>query len=79
MRSKRTLSCFIFGGGFKFSKLDFTNKIIMAFFRVKLSLTKNKTPDERGMLAAYSKPIDCTRKENIKGIVEYVQSLSGNK
>jgi menaquinone-dependent protoporphyrinogen IX oxidase len=75
---QENLELFYLRGGFKFSKLDFANKIIMALFRVKLIITKNKTPDERGMLAAYSKPIDCTRKENIKGIIEYVKSLSGN-
>ena len=51
---QKNIKLFYLRGGFKFSKLDFTNKIIMAIFRVKLSLTRNRTPDERGMLAAYS-------------------------
>jgi menaquinone-dependent protoporphyrinogen IX oxidase len=75
LEQQKNLKLFYLRGGFCFEKLDFTNKIVMALFRVRLSLKKSKTPDERGMLAAYSRPIDCTRKENIKAIVEYVQSL----
>ena len=75
VEQQKNLKLFYLRGGFCFDKLDFTNKIVMALFRVRLSLKKNKTPDEKGMLAAYSRPIDCTRKENIKAIVEYAQSL----
>lgn len=72
---QKNIKLFYLRGGFCFDKLDFTNKIVMTLFRVRLSLKKNRTPDEKGMLAAYSSPIDCTRKENIKAIVEYAQSL----
>ena len=75
VEQQKNLKLFYLRGGFCFDKLDFTNKIVMTLFRVRLSLKKSKTPDERGMLAAYSRPIDCTRKENIKAIVEYAQSL----
>jgi len=72
---QKNLKLYYLRGGFKFSKLDFTNKIIMTLFRARLSIKKKKTPDEKGMLAAYSKPIDCTKKENIKEIIEYAKSL----
>ena len=75
VEQQKNLKLFYLRGGFCFDKLDFTNKIVMSLFRVRLSLKKNKTPDEKGMLAAYSRPIDCTKKENIKAIVEYAQSL----
>jgi menaquinone-dependent protoporphyrinogen IX oxidase len=75
---QKNLRLFYLRGGFKFSKLDFPNKVIMVLFRVKLSMTKNKTPDEKGMLAAYSRPIDCTKKENIKSLIEYARSLTGD-
>ena len=68
------LKLFYLRGGFDFKKLDFSNKVIMALFRVRLSLKKNKSSDEIGMLAAYSKPMDFARKENIKQLVDYVQS-----
>ena len=38
-------------------------------------IKRYKTSDEQGMLAAYSKPMDFTKKENIKGLLEYVHSL----
>jgi hypothetical protein len=72
---QKNLKLYYLRGGFNFSKLDFSNKVLMALFRVKVSMKRKKTPDEKGMLAAYSKPIDCTRKENVKEIVEYVQSF----
>ncbi len=52
-------------GGFNFDKLDILNKIIMTLLKWKLYFKKNKSPDEAGMLAAFSKPVDFTRKENI--------------
>ena len=65
---------FYFRGGFDFNKLDFLNRIIMTLFKLKLSVKKNLTPDERGMLDAYSKPIDFTRKENIDKLIKYAGS-----
>jgi Flavodoxins len=62
---------FYLQGGFNYSKLDTANKIVMALFWVRLKLLRKRTSDEKGMLAAYSKPLDCTRKENIKALVEY--------
>ena len=73
---QKNLTIYYLRGGFNYSKLNRTNKILMMLLRVKLSLKKNRTPDEKGMLAAYAKPVDCTRKENIKQIIEYVQSLT---
>lgn len=72
---QENLKLYYLRGDFNFSKLDFSNKVLMALFRVRVSMKRKKTPDEKGMLAAYSKPIDCTRKDNIKEIVEYVTSF----
>jgi menaquinone-dependent protoporphyrinogen IX oxidase len=72
---QKSIKLFYLRGGFCFGKLDITNKVVMVLFRVKLSLKKNKTPDEKGMLASYSRPIDCTRKENIKELIEYAREL----
>ena len=68
------VALFYLQGGFNYSKLDSSNKIVMALFWVRLKLLRNRTSDEKGMLAAYSKPLDCTRKENIKPLVEYVKN-----
>jgi menaquinone-dependent protoporphyrinogen IX oxidase len=65
------VALFYLQGGFNYSKLDFSNKVIMALFWVRLKLLRNRTSDEKGMMAAYSKPLDCTRKENIKPLIDY--------
>jgi menaquinone-dependent protoporphyrinogen IX oxidase len=64
---------FYLRGGFDYSKLDWGNKVLMTLLKVRLKFKKNKTPDELGMLAAYAKPMDFTKKDNIKGIVESVK------
>jgi menaquinone-dependent protoporphyrinogen IX oxidase len=69
------VALFYLQGGFNYSKLDTTNKIVMALFWVRLKLLRNRTSDEKGMLAAYAKPLDCTRRENIKPLVEYATIL----
>lgn len=63
-------------GGFNYHKLPLFDKILMKLLQWKLNRKKELTPDERGMLNAYKKPVDFTCKENIKEIVSYVQSLN---
>jgi hypothetical protein len=72
---QRHLKLFYLRGGFKYGKLDLKNKVLMALLRVKLMFKRTKTPDERGMLAAYAKPMDFTKAENIGEIVAYARSL----
>jgi hypothetical protein len=48
----------------------------MALLRVKLKIKRSKTVDEKGMLAAYSKPTDSARKENIEEIIQYAKSIA---
>jgi menaquinone-dependent protoporphyrinogen IX oxidase len=62
-------------GGFDFNKLNFTNKILMTLFKWKILLKKNRTPDEKGMLSAYSKPQDFTKREYINEILDYVKLI----
>jgi len=73
---QKSIKFFYLRGGFDYSKLDLPNKILMTLMRVKLSLKKKqtRTPDEIGLLAAFSKPIDYTKKENIAGILSYARS-----
>jgi menaquinone-dependent protoporphyrinogen IX oxidase len=65
---------FYLRGGFDYSKLDRVNKVLMILLKIRLAFKKHKTSDEIGMLTAYSKPIDCTRKDNIKTLVSYALS-----
>ncbi len=66
---------YYFRGGFDFNKLDLMNKVLMTLFKWVIQLKRDKTADEKGMLASYSKPVDFTRKENIRELLEYVRSL----
>lgn len=66
---------FYLRGGFDFSKLGLFYKIAMSLFKASLKNKKDKTPDEKGMLAAYDKPADFTKKERIEPLIEYVKSL----
>jgi menaquinone-dependent protoporphyrinogen IX oxidase len=72
--NEQNIPLFYLRGGFDYSKLDFANKILMRLLQWKLMLKKNKTPDERGMLMAYSKPLDAAKQERIAPIVEYVKT-----
>lgn len=72
---QKQIQFYYFRGGFDFNKLNFTNKILMTLMKWKIKLKRHKTPDEKRMLAVYSKPMDFTKKENIKELLEYAHSL----
>jgi len=40
----------------------------------KTKSKKEITPDERGILASFDKPVDFTRKKNIDELITYVNS-----
>ena len=65
---------FYLRGGFDFSKLRPIDKVLMTLMKWKLRRRKNPTPDERGMLAAYDKPMDFTNRKNIEELIAYVTS-----
>jgi menaquinone-dependent protoporphyrinogen IX oxidase len=71
---QKNIQFFYLRGGFDYSKLNFFDKLLMTLLKMKLKKKKELTPDERGMLSIYDKPVDFTRQENIKGIVSYVNS-----
>jgi len=48
----------------------------MTLMKWKIKLKRHKKADEKGMLAAYHKPMDFSRKENINELLEYVRSLT---
>jgi len=73
---QKQIQFYYFRGGFDFNKLDLPNKILMTLMNWKIKLTRHKTPDAKGMLAAFAKPMDFTRKENIIELLEYARSLS---
>lgn len=74
---KAAIKFYYFRGGFDFSKLDLFNKFLMTLLKWKLIFIKNKTSEEIGMLAAYDRPFDSTKKENLKGLLDYARNENG--
>jgi menaquinone-dependent protoporphyrinogen IX oxidase len=73
---QQKIKFFYLRGGFDYDKLDLPNKFLMSLMKLRILMKtkKNRSSDEIGLLAAYQKPMDCTRKENIKTIVAYAQA-----
>jgi menaquinone-dependent protoporphyrinogen IX oxidase len=71
---ERQLPLFYLRGGFDYSKLDLPNKFLMLLLKLKMKLSKEKTADERGMLAAYDRPLDATRREKLEPLLDYVKA-----
>ena len=76
LEEQKKIQFYYLRGGFDYGKLDFKNKILMKLLQIRLKLKRNRTPDEIGMLAAYSKPMDFTEKEKIEKIVDYARKLT---
>lgn len=67
---------FYLRGGFDYSKLNQFGKVLMTLLKWKLKMKPRVklTPDEKGLLTAYAKPADFTRKNNIDPLISYVRS-----
>jgi flavodoxin len=71
---QQNITFYYLRGGFNYNKLNWPNKFLMSLMKLKIKTKKNLNSDEIGLLAAYDKPLDCTRKENIKPLVVYAQT-----
>lgn len=71
---QKYIKFFYLRGGFDYSKLNLFDKLLMNLLKFKLKRKKELTPDERGMLASYNKPVDFTKRRNIEKLVAYVKS-----
>ncbi len=75
---QKCIKFFYLRGGFNYNKLSSFDKLLMTLLNWKIKIKKKQkkhlTPDEIGMLAAFDKPADFTRKKNIDEIVIYVNS-----
>ncbi|QEK11734.1 flavodoxin [Crassaminicella thermophila] len=69
------ISLFYMRGGFDYNKLNLIDKVIMQLLKFHLKRKSNLTPAEKGMLSAYTNPVDFTRKKNIEKLIEYVNSI----
>lgn len=64
---------FYLRGGFDYSKLGLADKLLMSLLKLKIKSHDQKTPDEKGMLAAYSHPVDFTKRDHIRDLVAYAE------
>ncbi len=69
------ISLFYLRGGFDYSRLNLSNKILMTLLKLKIMLKRQRNSDERGMLAAYAEPADFTSRDAIQELLQSVQSL----
>ena len=70
---QKKIAFFYLRGGFEYARLTRIDKVLMTLLKVKLKNTKNPSPDDKGLLAAYEHPMDFTRKDKIAPIVAYVR------
>lgn len=77
LAQQKYIKFFYLRGGFNYSKLNPFDKFLMTLLKWKIKNKKKEelTTDEIGMLAAYDKPVDFTRKKNIDEIITYVNSI----
>lgn len=73
---QKYIKFFYFRGGFNYSKLNPFDKFLMSIMKWSIMRKKaeDRTEDEKGMLGVYDKPVDFTSKENIKELLDYVNS-----
>jgi len=75
---QKYIKFFYLRGGFNFNKLPPFDKFLMTLLRFKINFKKKQKKeliaDEIGMLAAFDKPVDFTKKKNIDKIVSYINS-----
>ena len=74
LEQQNIIKFFYLRGGFDYSKLNPFDKFLMTLLKWKIKMKRKKdlTPDEKGMLASYNKPVDFTKKKNIDEIITYV-------
>lgn len=69
---------FYLRGAFNYENLNTVDKVLMNMLKLSLKSKKEEEMDEntKGMLDAYINPVDFTNKDNIKPIIEWVNSTS---
>ncbi|SDN29120.1 flavodoxin domain-containing protein [Acetanaerobacterium elongatum] len=69
---QKQVQFFMMRGGFNYNKLSPIDKFLMSLRKIQLKSIKNPDADARGMLAAYSQPVDFTREKNIEPVVKAI-------
>lgn len=65
---------FYLRGGFNYDKLNLIDKVLMKLMKLKLNHMKNPDADAKGMLAAYTHPLDFTNKKYIEPIIKCIRA-----
>lgn len=74
---EQAIRLFYLRGGFDYSKLNITNRLLMQLLKMKIKSKdeSKRSSDEKGMLVSYEKPMDATKRENTQKIVTYVNEI----
>ncbi len=78
VEQQQRIPFFYLRGGYDFSKLSWIDKILMILLKLKLRLKRNLTPDERGLLNAYEKPVDFVREENLDPLMKALLEMGSS-
>ena len=74
---QKYIKFFYLRGGFDYDKLPPFDKLLMTLLKWKIKNKKRRkkelTSDEMGMLTAYDKPVDFTRKRNIETLIDFAK------
>lgn len=72
----KVLKLFYLRGGFDFNKLNSLDRFLMKLMKKSIERKNDKdlSPDERGMLAAYTRSVDFTNKDKIQPLIDYAHS-----
>mgnify|MGYP001592146584 CR=1 FL=1 len=71
---QKHIQFFYLRGGFDYGKISPFDKALMTLLKWKIKMKKELTPEAKGMLSMYEKPVDFTMKKNIDKIITYVNS-----
>jgi hypothetical protein len=69
---QESVDFFLLRGGFDNRRLRPLDRVLMQIMKMKLKSKKHPTPDERGMLNAYSHPVDFTDEKHIQQIINRI-------
>ncbi|MFO8051890.1 MAG: flavodoxin domain-containing protein [Thermoplasmatota archaeon] len=75
-QEQEMMEFFYLRGGFDYDRLGVKDKLLMKMLKKKLEMKKELTEDEKGMLEAYDRPVDFTKRENIDELIEHVKKIS---
>jgi menaquinone-dependent protoporphyrinogen IX oxidase len=72
---QQQIKFFYMRGGFNFKALNVTDKLLMTLLKLKIRMKpeNKRVADEKGMLAAYSKDVDFTRRKNIDSLILFLK------